>query len=97
VRVNSRLAVRDYDCADGVAIKLKRSSGADDSVNVTEFAQAPQRRHQQSLADAAAAFTLRDAGWPKERFARALVRGEPNHPDVARGNENGDWFVREAD
>jgi len=39
VSVNSRLAVRDNDRADGLLVELNRPSSADDSIDVAEFAQ----------------------------------------------------------
>src|SRR6185369_13868124 len=53
VSVNSRFAVRDNDRADGLLIELNRAGTADDSIDVAESPQAPERFQQQRLANPA--------------------------------------------
>src|SRR5437870_13643677 len=72
IRVNPRLAVRNCDRSNCFPIKLHRTRAADDAVDVTELPQSPERRDQERLSNAAAAFIFRDAGWTKESLARAV-------------------------
>ena len=58
VSVNSRFAARDNYRADGLLIELDRTRSADDSIDVTQFAQAPERFQQQCLANSAASLAF---------------------------------------
>src|SRR4029079_6579220 len=62
VSINSRFAVRDNDRADGLLIELDRTSSADDSIDVTEAPQAPERFQQQCLANPATSLAFRNTG-----------------------------------
>ena len=96
VSINSRFAVRDNDRADSLFIKLNRTSRADDSIDVTEFAQAPERLQQQRFANPATSLAFRDTGRTKECFARAFVSGETDHAAVTGRDEDRHRFVGKA-
>src|SRR5713226_8275567 len=88
IDVDSRFTIRNHNRANCFLVELNRPGAADDSVNVSQFAQAPQRRDQQSLPDTAAAFAFRNPGRAEEATARAFVSGETNHATFARRHEN---------
>lgn len=96
VSVNSWFAVRDNDCADSLLIKLNRPSSAYDSIDVTEFAQAPERFQQQRFTNPPTSLAFRNTGRAKECFARAFVSGETDHAAVAGRDEDCHWFVGKA-
>src|SRR5882762_11438998 len=97
IRINSRLALRNYDCANCFPIKLNRTRRANNSINISELAQTPQRRYQQSPPNASPALALDYAGRTKESLARAFVTGKANHSTCARCYVDGDWLICKAD
>src|ERR1043166_2257480 len=88
VCVNPRVAIRDNDRADCLFVEFDRTGVADNAVNVTHLAQAPETRQQQRLSDAIAASAFADAGWSKETSPSALVSSETNNGFFARGDKN---------
>src|SRR6202040_1118404 len=76
IGIDPRIAIGNRDRSNCLLIKLGGSRASDDSINITQFVQPPERRKQERFPDTASLHQLGHTFRPKESSARALVRSE---------------------
>src|SRR5215471_17617986 len=97
VGIDSKFASGNDNGSHRRLVKLNRSRTADDSVDIAEFTQSPQRGNQQSAANSLATRALEHAGGPKESAASAFIPGKSNDLSFPRCEVNSHRLIGKAD